>query len=238
VVFVVGEDEYRSEHTLPAFAAGLQQLTGLRCTSLTPYPDPRDPTNIPGLEALDRADLGVFYLRWRELPDDQMRRIIRYVQSGKPVMGFRTSTHAFRYPAESPFARWNEGFGEELFGTPWRFHYGHTSSTNVSVIPEAEEHPIVQGLPAHFHCRSWLYHVLPLPEEAQPLLLGKSVGAGRDPEEARPLNPVAWTYTHSAGRVFYTSLGHPDDFQRPEMHRLITNAVFWCLNRPAPVLAP
>ena len=96
VVFVVGEDEYRSEHTLPAFAAGLQQLTGLRCTSLTPYPDPRDPTNIPGLEALDRADLAVFYLRWRELPDDQMRRIVRYVQSGKPELAAVASEPAVR----------------------------------------------------------------------------------------------------------------------------------------------
>lgn len=233
VVFVVGEDEYRSEHTLSGFAAGLEELGRIRSTVLTPFPDPRDATNIPGLEALDKADLAVFYLRWRELPDEQMRRILRFLERNRPIMGFRTSTHAFRYPPEAPYHRWNDGFGEELFGTPWRFHYGHTSSTDVSVIEEAAAHPILRGVPSYFHTRSWLYQVLPLPEDCQPLLMGKSVGAGRDPEEDRPPNPVAWTRIRNGARLFYTSLGHWDDFQQPEFHRVVENAIFWCLDQPS-----
>ncbi len=33
-------------------------------------------------------------------------------------------------------------------------------------------------------------------------------------------------------RIFYTSLGHPGDFENPSFRRLLKNAVFWALNRP------
>src|SRR5207249_1674067 len=49
--------------------------------------------DIPGLEALATADLAVFFLRWRALPQEQLRPIRAYLDSGRPVIGFRTSTH-------------------------------------------------------------------------------------------------------------------------------------------------
>jgi hypothetical protein len=33
--------------------------------------------------------------------------------------------------------------------------------------------------------------------------------------------------------VFYTSLGHIDDFDEPGFRRLLVNAVLWALDRPA-----
>jgi len=38
---------------------------------------------------------------------------------------------------------------------------------------------------------------------------------------------VAWTRPHGGGRVFYTSLGHPDDFHQPCFLKLLVNALFW-----------
>jgi len=34
--------------------------------------------------------------------------------------------------------------------------------------------------------------------------------------------------------VFYTSLGHPKDFENPAFRRLLVNAIFWTLNRSVP----
>src|SRR5438552_10284323 len=90
IVFVTGEESYRSEESMPMMARILSKHHGFKCTVLFAI-DPKDGTinpmvkdNIPGLEALESADLMVCFFRWRELPDDQMKRIIDYTDSGKP----------------------------------------------------------------------------------------------------------------------------------------------------------
>src|SRR5690348_14252169 len=93
VVFVTGDHEYSGEATLPIIAEELERTYGMQVKVLKAYPDHNAEENIPGLEALKNADLAVFYLRWRRLPADQVKYIDDYLKSGKPVMGFRTSTH-------------------------------------------------------------------------------------------------------------------------------------------------
>lgn len=223
VVFVIGESEYKSERTMPALANELESKYGLRCTVLLATSQ----SDIPGLEALEQADLAVFYLRFRTLPDEQLDRIKAYLGAGKPLVALRTTTHAFGSGVKTPI--WKE-FPTQVLGTPWwQFHYGHESSTDVSVAPEAAGHPILTGVPERFHCRSWLYYVLPLSPSARPLLMGESVGPSR--REERVANPVAWTHRHRGGRVFYTSLGHPDDFKLEPFRRLLINAISWALER-------
>ena len=131
VVFVTGDHEYSGELTLPLIAAELEKNYGMRTKVLKAYPDYNGEKDIPGLEALREADLAVFFLRWRQLPQEQLDYIDAYLKSGKPVMGFRTTTHAFNYPEGDPRIRWN-AFGEFAFGAPpgWggkaaHTHYGH-----------------------------------------------------------------------------------------------------------------
>jgi type 1 glutamine amidotransferase len=47
----------------------------------------------------------------------------------------------------------------------------------------------------------------------------------------QPAEPVAWTYLQGAGkgRVFYTSMGHADDFKVPDFRRFLLNAIGWAL---------
>ena len=133
IVFVSGDEEYRSEEALPMLAKILSQHHGFKCTVLfaldpvTGRIDPNNQTNIPGLETLKTADLMVMSLRFRELPDDQMKYIIEYLEAGKPIVALRTSTHAFRYTRnlKSPYARygtdskvkgWENGFGKAVLG--------------------------------------------------------------------------------------------------------------------------
>lgn len=240
VVFVTGDHEYSSEATMPLLAKELETNYNFRTVVLKSSPDQNAEENIPGLEALKDADLAVFFLRWRRLPADQLKYIDDYLNSGKPVMGFRTSTHAFNYAKEHELQKWN-AFGERAFGSPpgWggaanHTHYGHESSTDVSVIDEAADHPVLTGVDKKFHVRSWLYKVLPdYPAEgATWLLMGKAV----DPNTPEAIeNPVAWTWESPSGaRTFMTTLGHPEDFQQEAMQRLCINAVHWTLDKPVP----
>ena len=93
IVFVCGDHEYSGEQTLPLLAAELEKNYGFRTKILKSYPDQNAEKNIPGLEALEEADLAVFFLRWRQLPADQLAPIDKYMRSGKPMIGLRTNTH-------------------------------------------------------------------------------------------------------------------------------------------------
>jgi len=46
--------------------------------------------------------------------------------------------------------------------------------------------------------------------------------------------PIAWTRIHNGGRVFYTSLGHPEAFENANFRRMWGNALFWTANRKNP----
>ncbi|WP_270087720.1 ThuA domain-containing protein [Sphingobacterium sp. SYP-B4668] len=238
VVFVTGDHEYSSEATMPILAAELEKNYNMRAVVLKSAPDHNSEENIPGLEILKDADLVVFYLRWRRLPTDQLKPIDDYLKSGKPAIGFRTTTHGFNFPAGHPSESWN-AFGEFAFGTPpgWgksgHTHYGHNSSTDVSVIEAQKSNPILTGVPTAFHVRSWLYHVVPdfPPKGATALLMGKAV----DPDKTAVDNPVAWTWkTNWGGKSFFTTLGHPDDFKEEGLQRLVINAIHWTLDKEVP----
>ena len=163
IVFLSGDEEYRSEEGLPMLAKILAVRHGFKCTVLFAI-DPKDgtvsPTNvghIPGLEALGSADLCVMKLRFRELPDAQMKHFVDYVNSGKPMVGLRTATHAFNYAKnrQSPYARysfnardWPGGFGQQVLGETWVNHHGNhgVESTRGLVNPDLQASPILHGI--------------------------------------------------------------------------------------------
>ena len=237
VVFVTGDHEYGGEETMPLLAAELERNYGLAAVHRPAVPDQNAEENIPGLEALDDADLAVFYLRWRRLPIEQLEHIERYVKAGKPVIGLRTTSHSFKYPEGHALEHLN-AWAAETFGAPpgWgngHTHYGHQASTDVSVIEGAAEHPILTGIKPTFHVRSWLYHVLPdwPPADATRLLSGCAV----EPNKPAIDNPVAWIWRNKhGGRAFFTTLGHPEDFRVLSMQQLMINAVHWCLGLDVP----
>lgn len=114
VVLVSGDEEYRSEQALTQIGRILAKHHGFKCTVLfaidpqTGMINPRVRDNIPGLETLKTADLMVVFTRWRILPDSQMKHIDDYVKTGKPIVGLRTSTHAFAPKTEVhvPMRQW------------------------------------------------------------------------------------------------------------------------------------
>src|SRR5437660_10285920 len=138
LVFLTGDEEYRSEEGLPMLAKILAVRLGFKCTvlfAINPANGTIDPvtlTNIPGMNALDSADLCVMALRFRELPDEQMKHFVDYLNAGKPIIALRTSTHAFAYQhnRQSPYAQfdwqnqqWPGGFGQQVLGHTWVNHH-------------------------------------------------------------------------------------------------------------------
>ncbi len=219
VVLISGDEEYRSEEALPQLAKILATHHGFTCTVLFAYNDKTnnvDPTyssNIPGLEALDTADLMIIFTRYRDLPEEQMKHIDQYLMAGKPVIGIRTSTHAFKPAAGTPWehygdayagdkADWTDGFGRLVLGEKWISHHGEHKheSTRGRLAPGVENHVILRGIAdGAIWGPTDVYGVrLPLPGDARALVLGEVVkrdGAfdaddllyGMRPEDATPV---------------------------------------------------
>jgi len=253
IVFLVGDEEYRSEDSMPQLAKILAVHHGFKCTVLfainkeTGEIDPKTLDNIPGLEALKTADLMVMFLRFRELPDEQMKLIVDYTNSGKPIVGLRTSTHAFNYVKhkDSPYAKYSfrdkkfdGGYGRQVFGETWINHYGRhqRESTRGLIAKGMESHPIVKGIDEIWG-ESDVYGLTTLTGDSKPLIMGQ-VLAGMDPKDKpnpdKKLVPVAWTktYTGEKGkttRVFTTTMGHSFDLNSEGFRRLLVNACYWAM---------
>ncbi len=257
IVLVSGDEEYRSEEALPQLAKILARHHGFRCTVLFPIdlkdgtinPNQRD--NIPGLEALERADLMVLFTRFRDLPDDQMKHIVAYLESGRPIAAMRTATHAFDLKTSPTYRRyswnskeWDGGFGRQVLGETWISHHGRhgKQSTRGVIVQQQRRHSILRGIQdGDIWGPTDVYEVrLPLPGDSQPLVLGQVLDGMQpsDPpapgKQNDPMMPVAWvkTYTGARGktaRVFTTTMGSSQDLLSEGFRRLLVNACYWAL---------
>ncbi|MHC4169873.1 MAG: ThuA domain-containing protein [Planctomycetota bacterium] len=251
IVFLAGDDEYRSEDLIPQLAKILAVHHGFKCTVLfavnkeTGEIDPGTLDNIPGLEALKRADMMVMFLRFRELPDEQMKCIIDYTNSGKPIMGLRTSTHAFNYrkSRNSPYAKYScrsreldGGYGRQVFGETWVNHYGHhnVESTRGLIVAGMGNEVIAKGVDDIWG-PSDVYGLTTLTGDSKPIVMGQ-VLSGMNPDDKpnpkKKLVPVAWTKTYTGdtgktARVFTTTMGHSFDLNSEGFRRLLVNACYW-----------
>ncbi len=222
-VFLIGEDEYQTEKTLPAFAVKELEPMGIRCTMA--IADPKVPHNFPGVEALDDADLLVLSVRRRAPKAEEMAIIRRYIKAGKPVVGIRTACHAFDTRGKAPagHAEWTT-FDPDVLGGHYTGHHGNDLKPEVDRAESDKPNPILSGVETPFTGQGSLYKVNPLASSAIPLLVGRIPG--------HPAEPVAWINRKGNARIFYTSLGHPGDFATPAFRTLLRNAVLWALDRP------
>lgn len=244
IVFILAENEYRAWMTVPEFGRILEDKYGFNCQYLTSSTDGADTNRffIPRMEKVKKADLVVVFARRRALPKDQMQILKDYLDSGRPLIGIRTASHAFDanlvVPKEggAPVAanlqlpegleQWKT-FDKEVFGCSYHGHYGAGGATLVTVNPDKKNHPILAGVPEKFESPSWLYELAPLAPTAEALMMGKV--PGKDPEA------VVLTHTYKRGsRIVYTSLGHWDDFKIPAFQRILINSVFWTMKLNMP----
>ena len=89
IVFVCGEWEYRCEESLPMMAKILAERHGFKCTvlfSINPRDGTVDPsikTNIPDMKLLKTADMMVVFAMDLELPDEQMKHFVAFLETEK-----------------------------------------------------------------------------------------------------------------------------------------------------------
>ena len=229
VVLMIGEDEYHTWETLPEFAERDLRPRGYRVTAVVA--DETDKHNFPGLvAALRTADLLVVSVRRRTPPREQLDAVRAHLAAGRPLVGIRTASHAFALrPADPPAAAthstWQD-FDPEVLGGHYTNHHGAGPPTTITLVSGGTIHPILKGISvAGLVGAGSLYKVSPLEKGTTPLLMGAIPG--------QPAEPVAWTHIYGTkrARVFYTSLGHPDDFKNAEFRRLLANGIAWGMGK-------
>lgn len=198
-----GSAEYKSAETLPAFKKHLEERYNVACT----VHDAAKIEDLPGLDDLETCDVAVFFTRRLKLPEEQVAKVKKYCAAGKPVVGIRTASHAFQ--------TWLE-FDKLVLGGDYKGHAG-VKKADVALAAAAKDHAVLAGVKP-FTTMGSLYANRELAPDVTVLLAG-STGDNTQ--------PVAWVREHQGGRVFYTSLGVPDDFKDASFLRLLTNAVFW-----------
>jgi type 1 glutamine amidotransferase len=209
VCMLSGSSEYKSDESLAAFKALLESKYNAACTLLIA----KDGSDmIGGLDALDACDVLLVFTRRLKLPPDQIDRIKKYCQAGKPVVGLRTASHAFQ--------TWLE-FDKEVLGGDYKGHFGKGPVTQAAVAEKGKGHPILAGVKA-FTSPATLYKNPDVARDVDVLLTGTTSDG---------THPLAWTRLHNGGRVFYTSLGAPEDFANEDFRTMLVNAVFWAAKR-------
>ncbi len=251
IVLVSGDEEYRSEEALPQLGKILAKHHGFKCTVLfaidpkTGEINPNVNNNIPGLETLKTADLMILGLRFRNLPEDQMQHIVNYLETSKPIIGLRTSTHAFN-GMKGKFAKYNNGsgdkdykggFGRQVLGEQWISHHGGHGSQSCRGILNKDEakHPILRGLKdGDIWGPTDVYGANPL--KPSTILVHGQVVAGMkfdDPplkgKKNDPMMPIAWTREVNKARIFTTTMGSADDLIAAGTRRMLLNASYWAV---------
>jgi type 1 glutamine amidotransferase len=260
VVLVSGDEEYRSEETLPALARILAKHYGFKC-SVYITTDPKtgfiEPgsSHISGLDALAGADLMVVFLRFQDFPDDQMRHIVEYLDRGGPVVGFRTATHAFqikrpdatylKYTWKGGEEKYPGGFGRQILGETWVSHYGknHAQSSRLILQADQAKHPILRGV-KDVWVQSGGYTADPI-EGSTVLALGQildGMTADALPAKDKKELPVAWYRTYQgaagrSGRVFTTTHGASEDLLNEGFRRMAVNGILWAAGLEASIRA-
>lgn len=251
IVFLTGDEEYRSEEGMPMMGKILAKRHGFKCTVLfsvnpdTGEIDPENQTNLPGFELISTADLVVVFYRFREPTEAQMKILDDYIEAGKPIIGLRTSTHAFNMKRNqtSPFQpydfrskSWQGGFGQQVLGDTWINHHGHhkKEATRGFISGMHQNNPILKGVKDVFG-PSDVYGVRNLKPSDKVLLYGATL-IGMNPSDPvkmeKSLMPIAWTrnYEGKSGktsRVFCTTMGASVDLLSEDLRRLLVNACYW-----------
>ena len=250
IVFIASDHEYRSEETCPALARILAKRHGFKCSVIfgvnqKGFIDPGN-SNIPGTELLDEADLLFIFTRFLNPSDEQMKPIDAYLNRAGPVIGLRTSTHAFKIPRDSTYAKYDFryggkdyklGFGRQVLGETWAGHYGqnHKSSVRLDIVPENRGHVVLTGC-QNMHGMAGAYAADPEPNSiilarAQPLT---GMAADSPPDETKPPMPGLWVRTYAGtngqtGRVLATTQGASEGIVNDGFRRCLINGVFWAL---------
>lgn len=205
VALVSGSFEYKSDDSLAALQKHLEATYPVECVRI--FAKAEKDTTFAGIENLEKCDVAIFFTRRLQIEGEALDAVKKYVKSGKPIVGIRTASHGFQ--------KWLE-MDKDIFGGNYLGHFG-AGVADVNIVEKQKDHPILKGVTA-FKTNGSLYKNPNVAADVVVLLQGSM---GKESE------PMAWTREKDGRRVFYTSLGHPDDFKDENFTKLIVNALAW-----------
>ena len=259
VVFIASDHEYRAEQTCPALARILAKRFGFKCTVLFGVDDNGviipGASNISGLDALETADGVIIFTRFLDLPEEQMDKFVAYLEKGGPLVGFRTSSHAFRIKKGSKYEKFTfnwkgegfkGGFGQQYLGNTWEGHYGrnHVQGTRIQIIPEKKDHVILTGVQDNAFCHAGGYNGVQRPgmealTKTQPLVNMDPKG-DPDPKKAPVISTWTFSYKSKDGkshRVFHSTQGASEDLLDVNYRRMVLNGILWSVGMESAIKA-
>lgn len=256
VVLISGDEEYRTEESMPMLAKILAEKHGFTCKVLFSwdeggkYIDPDNHKGVKGWHHLDSADLMVIGTRFRDPSPEDAKHVTKFLNEGKPVIGIRTSTHAFKWLNDRSFGGsiTFKDFGPKVMGEGWVSHHGkHKVEGARGVIESANaDHPILRGVSDVFG-PSDVYGINALTSKDTILLRGQ-VTENLDPKSKpvasknNPMQPLAWLHPYSSpngskGTTFCTTMGASVDLVSEDLRRLIVNASYHLTGLDVPARA-
>ena len=262
ILFIASDHEYRGEETCPAIARILAARYGFKCTILFGQTEEgvikQGSSLIPGIETIDDADMLFLFLRFVHPKDAWMAKLEDYLKRGGPVLGLRTTTHAFNgLKGKYAYHNYNSkqedfvgGFGRQVLGETWNpslgaGHYGsnHKYATAMHVVPAQKQHPVMRGV-KEMHAMAGAYSARPMPNStilATNRVL-ESMKVGAKPLKNKAPQPAAWVrnYTFQGGkegRAFCSTQGASEDILSEGVRRMIVNATLWCMGMEEQITA-
>ena len=243
VVLVSGDEEYRSEESMPMLAKILAEKHGFTCKVLFAwdktgkYIDPNNQQGVIGWEHLKSADLMLIGTRFRKPNAEDAEHITNFLNSGKSVVGIRTSTHAFNGGEKLGDKISYSQFGPLIMGEGWVSHHGKHKGEGARGMVETKNaaHPILHGVTDVFG-PSDVYGINRLNEKDTILLRGavtKTLAPNSSFVDAKndPMQPLAWLHPYTApngkkGTTFCTTMGASVDLVSEDLRRILVNSVY------------
>ena len=252
IVLVSGDEEYRSEESMPMLAQILARHHGFNCIVLFSwdnsgsYVDPDNQSGVRGWKHLDNADLMLIGTRFRTPNKEDRKHIASFLKAGKPIIGIRTSTHAFKGSELITEGLTLNQFGPSIIGDGWVAHHGKHKVQGTRAIIEAgqKEHPILNGV-ADIFAPTDVYTIRAL-TDADTILMSGQVTESLDPDSKavtgkinKPMMPLAWLHPYQVkggkkGSTFTTTAGASVDLLNEDLRRLLVNAVYFMTGLKVP----
>jgi len=252
--FFAAEAEYGAFYSMPMLAEILNKRHGFSVTisySLDEEGnvDSRVKDGLRGFELLDHADLLVVFTRSKHLTKATSASFQKYLDSGKPLVGFRTANHGFNFPKEDPNAEYLRAEGWTHKGPQlcrmWKHKFGghHGGSpkdgmlTDVHPNEEWAKHPILRGVKPYQDPRH-LYILLKEPgkteHEFTPLVMGKARKIFDHKKHLPKVQPTV-IVAEKPRRTFYSSTCGADTFKNASARRLALHGILWALGKESSI---
>lgn len=209
-VHLIGAGEYNPVESLSEFKKHLETLDVAVTTSFG-----KDSKTLPGLEALKTADVMVLFVRRMNLPEEQLALIRNHWEKGKAIVALRTASHGFQPEDNAVFAK--------VLGGAYAGPGSYTAPFKAVASDMHKDHPVLKGVGSIASRGAYRFEGF-----SDKIVILQVIESDKKVKA-----PATWLHEYQGGRVFFTTMGVPEDFQNESFRRLLTNAIFWTARRDA-----